>query len=105
MAVAAIVWYGDPRHVSGASYNQGTAIKDGVRQFYGNTSHIDLIADNCKLFPRPQNESCNDIRRLIASYCDEGDPICASGRKLKVHASYKDTYDTDAAAFVEERVS
>lgn len=83
--VAAVVWYGDPRHIAGQSYDEGTATTDG-------------------LYPRTaaQLAVLNDhYADKIHSYCDDGDPFCAGGTSVSVHGEYPEHYDEEAAAWVQ----
>ncbi|KAL9090039.1 MAG: hypothetical protein Q9159_002207 [Coniocarpon cinnabarinum] len=41
----------------------------------------------------------------MSSYCDIGDPFCASGDILDVHLQYFDKYNTAAAKFVVDKVN
>ena len=83
--VVAIANFGDPGHVVSQPWNLGTARLNG-------------------LFPRGTAQ----LQRLsgfggsskIASWCDSGDPYCASGTSLNVHLTYLDRYQNAAASFV-----
>jgi len=79
--VAAVVMYGDPRHLVQTSFNVGTATKDGV-------------------FPRPMNQSLNAFADKTKSFCNVNDPFCASGDDLAVHLAYPPQFDAQAAEFV-----
>ncbi|KAK2594742.1 hypothetical protein QQS21_007540 [Conoideocrella luteorostrata] len=79
--VAAVVWYGDPRHNAGKSFDKGTAQTDGINA-------------------RTDNQSCDAFASVIASYCDIGDPFCAGGNDVGVHFGYPRKYDGDATEFV-----
>ncbi|KAF2140016.1 carbohydrate esterase family 5 protein [Aplosporella prunicola CBS 121167] len=85
--VAAVVWYGDPRHMTGEPYDQGTATAEG-------------------LFPRTTAQLANlkTYADRIRSYCDLGDPVCAGGDSLEVHSSYPQSYDEKAAAWVQTKL-
>ncbi|EKG18199.1 Cutinase [Macrophomina phaseolina MS6] len=83
--VAAAVWYGDPRHVAGQSYNEGTATRSGL---YPRTAAQLAIL----------NQYYAD---KIRSYCDDGDPFCAGGTSVSVHGEYPENYDAEAAAWVQ----
>ena len=83
--VVAIANFGDPGHVTGQSWDLGTATRNG-------------------LFPR----SSAQLRLLtafggsskIAAWCDANDPYCASGANLEVHLTYLNRYQNAAASFV-----
>ena len=40
----------------------------------------------------------------IASWCDSGDPFCASGSNLNVHLTYLNRYQNAAASFVLSKI-
>jgi hypothetical protein len=81
--VAAVIQFGDPRHVINQSFDVGTATRNG-------------------LFPRSstQLQALNHYASLIQAYCDAGDNFCASGSNLQVHLTYLDRYQDAANQFV-----
>jgi Cutinase len=87
--VVAIANFGDPGHVVNQSWDLGTATLNG-------------------LFPR----SASQLLLLsgfggggkIASWCDAGDPFCASGANLTVHDTYLNRYQNAAASFVLSKI-
>ncbi|HET9893944.1 MAG TPA: cutinase family protein [Streptosporangiaceae bacterium] len=86
--VVAIANFGDPGHVVGEPWDLGTSTRNGI-------------------FPRSNTQ----IQRLvtfgsskIASWCDFGDPYCASGANLNVHLTYLDRYQNAAASFVLSKI-
>ncbi|KAG5927140.1 hypothetical protein E4U42_002551 [Claviceps africana] len=84
--IAAIVWYGDPRHVAGKPFNKGNATTDGI-------------------FARKEGQSCDKFSDILASYCDDGDMFCANrGSDYMVHMTYPERYDAQAADFVLDRL-
>ncbi len=85
--IIAAIQFGDPRHLPNKSFNQGTA--------KGATG----------LFPRPASESIDAFSAILQSYCDTGDPFCASGNNLAAHLDYDQKYDTQAAAFVKGKLN
>jgi acetylxylan esterase len=85
--IIAAIQFGDPRHLPNKSFNQGTAT--------GATG----------LFPRPANASIDAFSAILQSYCDTGDPFCASGNNLNAHLQYDSKYDTAAAAFVKGKLN
>ncbi|KAG6005309.1 hypothetical protein E4U21_000284 [Claviceps maximensis] len=85
--IAAVVWYGDPRHVVGKSFNKGNATTDGI-------------------FAREVEHSCDKYSDILASYCDAGDVFCANkGSDFVVHGTYAERYDEEAADFVSARLA
>lgn len=79
--VAAIVQMGDPRHRSDESYHVGTSTTNG-------------------LFPRGTNQLLTKYVSKARTFCDAGDPFCASGFNTAVHLGYTTEYDTNALQFV-----
>jgi hypothetical protein len=83
--VVAIANFGDPGHVTGQSWDLGTATRNG-------------------LFPRGSAQlgrlSAFGGSGKIAAWCDANDPYCASGVNLEVHLTYLDRYQNAAASFV-----
>jgi acetylxylan esterase len=66
--VAAVVMYGDPRHIVTAPFNVGTATKDGVRfpwplTTYLNTNHV-------QVFPRATNQTLNAFADRTRAFCN-----------------------------------
>jgi cutinase len=80
--IIAVVQMGDPRRVPGLSFDVGT----------------DPGATG--LFPRPASESLSSFAAKFVSYCDTGDPFCASGANLSAHLDYTQKYDSAASTFV-----
>ncbi|KAG6261892.1 hypothetical protein E4U49_003536 [Claviceps purpurea] len=86
--ISAVVWYGDPRHVPGKSFNKGNATTDGM-----------FVREGA-------NQSCDKYSDILASYCDDGDAFCATtGDNLIVHVTYPERYDEMAAEFVNEKLA
>jgi hypothetical protein len=83
--VAAIVTFGDPGHVVSQPWDLGTATRNGL--FPRSTSQLRLL-------------SAFGGSSKIASWCDSGDPYCASGFSLTVHLTYLSRYQNAAASFV-----
>lgn len=83
--VVAIANFGDPGHVVNQPWDLGTATLNG-------------------LFPRSASQlmllSAFGGSSKIASWCDSGDPYCASGFNLNVHLTYLNRYQNAAASFV-----
>ncbi len=80
--ILAVIQMGDPRRVPGLSFDVGT----------------DPGATG--LFPRPSSESLSSFAAKFQSYCDTGDPFCASGNNLSAHLDYTQKYDSAASTFV-----
>ncbi|KAK2057448.1 cutinase [Colletotrichum caudatum] len=83
--VAAILLMGDPSHVTGQPYNQGTSQNNG-------------------LFPRAKPAGCNAVANKMISICNTGDPFCDGGRSLQVHLSYVQTNGDAAKRFIMSKV-
>jgi cutinase len=85
--VAAVVTFGDPRHVVGQPYDLGTSTRNGM-------------------FPRTsgQLDTLLGFAGRIQAYCDNNDQFCDSGRSLNVHLTYLDRYQNAAADFVLGRI-
>ncbi len=87
--VIALVMYGDPRRMPGESFDLGT----------------DPGANG--IFPRlaSPNQSLSGFSSLIQSYCETGDPFCASGNNLGAHMHYPATYNRAANKFVKKQLN
>ena len=85
--VAAVVTFGDPRHVVGQAYDLGTSTRNGL--FPRTSTQLSVLAG---------------MAAKIHSYCDSGDEFCDSGTSLTVHLTYLDRYQNAAASFVLGRV-
>lgn len=83
--VVAIANFGDPGHVVNQSWDLGTATRNGL--FPRSGSQLQLL-------------STFGGGSKIASWCDSGDPYCASGSNLNVHLTYLNRYQNAAASFV-----
>jgi len=86
--VVAIANFGDPGHVVNQSWDLGTATRNGL--FPRNSSELQLLS----AFGGSK----------IASWCDSGDPYCASGTNLNVHLTYLNRYQNAAASFVLSKI-
>jgi cutinase len=87
--VAAIANFGDPGHVVNQPWDLGTATLGGL--FPRSSSQLQLL-------------SAFGGGGKIASWCDTGDPFCASGANLTVHLTYLDRYQNAAASFVLSKI-
>ncbi|EFQ25748.1 cutinase [Colletotrichum graminicola] len=83
--VAAILLMGDPSHVTGQPYNQGSSHNNGR-------------------FPRTRTAGCNAVADKMVSFCNTGDPFCDGGRNLQVHLSYVQTNGDAANQFIMSKV-
>ncbi|KAK1983914.1 cutinase [Colletotrichum cereale] len=83
--VAAILLMGDPSHVSGQPYNQGTSQNNGR-------------------FPRSKTAGCNAVANKMVSFCNTGDPFCDSGRNVQVHLRYVQSNGDAANRFIMSKV-
>ncbi|KZL74238.1 carbohydrate esterase family 5 protein (cutinase) [Colletotrichum tofieldiae] len=83
--VAAILLMGDPSHVNGQPFNQGTSQKDGR-------------------FPRQNTAGCGAVASKMVSFCNTGDPYCDSGRNLQVHLRYVQSNGDAATQFIMSQV-
>lgn len=87
--VVAIANFGDPGHVVNQPWDLGTATLNGL--FPRSTSQRQLL-------------SAFGGSSKIASWCDSGDPYCASGFNLNVHLTYLNRYQNAAASFVLSKI-
>lgn len=87
--VVAIANFGDPGHVVNQPWDLGTATRNGV--FPRSTTQLQLL-------------TAFGGSSKIASWCDSGDPYCASGFNLTVHQTYLDRYQNAAASFVLSKI-
>ena len=85
--IIAVIQMGDPRRVPGFSFDVGN----------------DPNARG--LFPRPSSETLAPFASKIQSYCDTGDPFCASGANLSAHLDYTQKYNTAASQFVTKELN
>lgn len=88
LLVAAVLLFGDLRHVAGQSYN----VLSG--------------ADDNSAEPRPSDNlaKLNNFESVMRSYCDSQDPVCAEGDTTSVHLSYFELYSDAAASWVRSMV-
>jgi cutinase len=87
--VVAIANFGDPGHVVNQPWDLGTATLNGM--FPRSTSQLQLL-------------TAFGGSSKIASWCDSGDPFCASGSNLNVHLTYLNRYQNAAASFVLSKI-
>jgi len=69
--------------VDGESFQKGTDVNGGEG-----------------LFPRLPSESLEKFSPILGSWCDNGDPFCASGNDVSVHLGYIQEYQDDMTQFV-----
>jgi len=86
--IVVIANFGDPGHVVSQPWDLGTATRNGL--FPRSSSQLSLLS----AFGGSK----------IASWCDSGDPYCASGFNLSVHLSYLNRYQNAAASFVLSKI-
>jgi len=80
--VNAVIQMGDPRHVVGKSFDVGTSTQNG-------------------LFPRGNDQQIpSNLQARFKSFCDTGDPFCASGNNVAAHLDYTQKYNQQALTFV-----
>ncbi|HWO61362.1 MAG TPA: cutinase family protein [Umezawaea sp.] len=81
--VTAVATFGDPRHVVGQPFDEGTATRNGR-------------------FPRSagQLQALAGFADRIQSFCDSRDTFCDSGTSTIVHLTYMNRYRDAAADFV-----
>ncbi|KAB8339100.1 hypothetical protein FH972_022036 [Carpinus fangiana] len=83
--ITGVVVFGDPSFTYPESFDLGTSTSDG-------------------LFSRNEDGDSeallNTYSNVIESYCDDGDPFCASGDDEDVHHHYFDKYSQQAADFI-----
>ncbi|OCL11611.1 carbohydrate esterase family 5 protein [Glonium stellatum] len=83
--IKAAIFMGDPRHISGLSYNVGTCQASGFA-------------------PRPSGFQC-PYASNIQSYCDAADPYCCNGNNAQTHNGYGSEYGQAALKFVNSKLS
>ncbi|KAG5650616.1 hypothetical protein H0H81_011643 [Sphagnurus paluster] len=83
--VVAAILMGDPGHVSGESFQKGTA--NAVNGFHARASG-----------------ALEDFAPVLNSFCDLGDPACAGGLNLLTHILYVVKYGSAATKFVLDRI-
>jgi acetylxylan esterase len=81
--VTALASFGDPRHVTGQSFDVGTSNTNG-------------------LFPRSSTQlnAAKAFASRVHAWCDANDEFCSSGASLQVHLTYLNRYQNAAASFV-----
>jgi acetylxylan esterase len=77
---------GDPTHVPGLPQDVGNSTKAGI-------------------FLRNDTAACSQYASITQSYCLANDTFCDSGSSIAVHLSYVQVYGTQAANFIEEKVT
>jgi hypothetical protein len=81
--VTAVATFGDPRHVTGQSFDLGTSTKNG--QFPRSSTQLNVL---------------KGFASRISAWCDANDQFCDSGNSLQVHLTYLNRYQTAAQNFV-----
>ncbi|KAM3422979.1 hypothetical protein BST61_g458 [Cercospora zeina] len=82
--IIGVAVFGDPRFNAGQPYSRGTSTRDGI---FARKSSLAALGTWSK---------------VLASYCDENDPSCASGLDLEVHFEVVSKYAQQAADFIVE---
>lgn len=83
--ITAVTVFGDPTFTAGQSFDVGTSTSDGI---FARSEDGDSLA------------LLNTYASKIQSYCDEGDPFCASGTDSDVHSGEVAKYAQAAANFI-----
>ncbi|KAK0747153.1 acetylxylan esterase precursor [Schizothecium vesticola] len=85
-AVRAAIFMGDPRYVSGSSYNVGTCKAKGFNA-------------------RPSGFQCSPASpAILQSYCDSTDPYCCNGNDANSHQQYVNKYGQQALTFIKSKL-
>lgn len=95
---------GDPRALVNQTQDVGNATRNGVSLLSSERWQSTGVLLTFQVFPRQQNQLCTSIASNIKSYCDAGDPFCASGGNVEVHLGYTQEYNGQALAFVNEKL-
>ncbi|EXF81255.1 axe1 cleaves acetyl side chain groups acetyl xylan [Colletotrichum fioriniae PJ7] len=89
--IAAILLYGNPRHMPNQTYNVGNTSTFGATGKYPRTAG--------------QLASLNVYANRVHDYCNYQDGVCdASGSNLTAHMAYPSDYDTQAIAWLESKL-
>ncbi|KAJ5510503.1 hypothetical protein N7453_002606 [Penicillium expansum] len=87
--IAAIVLYGDPRHMPNQTYNVGDVAATGK-------------------YPRTDEQllALSAYANRLHDFCDDKDGVCdAAGTNLSAHMAYATIWDTTAASWACDRLS
>ncbi|RBR14510.1 hypothetical protein FVER53590_03351 [Fusarium verticillioides] len=86
--IAAVLFFGDPRHTANQAYNTGTgSSRNGINPRTG-----------------AQLTSLNRYSNKIRSWCLAGDNVCAQGTDPGAHTSYFNVFSREAGAWVKTKV-
>ncbi|KAG4260118.1 hypothetical protein FPRO03_01941 [Fusarium proliferatum] len=86
--IAAVLFFGDPRHAASQAYNTGTgASRNGINPRNG-----------------AQLTSLNRYSNKLRSWCLAGDNVCAQGTDPSAHTSYFNVFSQEAGAWVKTMV-
>ncbi|KAK8052232.1 hypothetical protein PG993_003617 [Apiospora rasikravindrae] len=87
--IAAALFFGDVRHTPSQSYNTGSAPSSAKG-----------------IWPRTGSglSALNAFSSKLRSWCDAGDPACASGNDGQVHTGYFEKYVPEAAAWAKTKL-
>lgn len=102
--IKAAIFMGDPRFVSGLSYEVGTCKAGGVSTFSPGLCVLYFLTLLIKQFDaRPSGFSCPSAAK-IKSYCDAADPYCCNGSNAATHQGYGSEYGQQALTFVKSKI-
>jgi acetylxylan esterase len=101
--VKAAIFMGDPRYISGLSYEVGTCTAHGVSTTLLKKSS-QTANPHVKFAARPTGFSCPSAAN-IQSYCDESDPYCCTGSNAATHNGYGAEYGAAALTFIKSKVT
>ncbi|KAG5768604.1 hypothetical protein H9Q72_003916 [Fusarium xylarioides] len=86
--IAAVLFFGDPRHAANQAYNTGTgSARNGINPRNG-----------------AQLTALNRYSNKIRSWCLAGDNVCAQGTDPSAHTSYFTVFSQEAGAWVKTMV-
>ncbi|KAF1985011.1 carbohydrate esterase family 5 protein [Aulographum hederae CBS 113979] len=83
--IAGVVVFGDPSFTAGQSFDVGSSTDDGI---FARSEGGDSLA------------LLNTYAGVLRSYCDDGDPFCASGTDEDVHSNEVPNHAQQAANFI-----
>ncbi|KAK7955959.1 uncharacterized protein PG986_005181 [Apiospora aurea] len=88
--IAAALFFGDVRHTPSQSYNTGGNAPSSAKGIWPRTgSGLSAL---------------NAFSSKLRSWCDAGDPACASGNNGQVHTGYFQKYVPEAAAWAKTKL-
>lgn len=103
-AVRAAIFMGDPRYVSGSSYNVGTCKAKGVSASSPSPLRV-VLTDDMQFNARPSGFQCSPASpSILQSYCDSTDPYCCNGNDANSHQQYVNKYGQQALTFIKSKL-